>query len=333
MTEQSKMSKHIDKNVLIFFLLLFLSSASLLAYKVYKNAPCKEVMFTIDSNKFMQGELIKFSDETEGAEVWNWRFGDSTEINTSRKPIHIFKKPGEYKITLLVNNICERTETIIIKEKVELLDPNKFPKFSLPDDIIVGETLEVSDKTPNASTWEWRFGETAKANSTKKSAEYIYKTSGFKTVSLIVNGDIKYLKKIIINVLPKEEKIVKIKSKPWSRPPPKRFIKDNPINMGEEKEEEKEKPKEIPFISENDFKEKLLLVSKGELKPNHFNEYLCGINKDIIVNKKLTTFLIFCEKIKNKKIKIKEFSILRDSGSNCIKTITINYRKTGFWFF
>ncbi len=331
--KQNNMSKHIDKNVMFFFITVFLVSASALAYRFYKQIPCKEVIFSINAKEFRQGELVKFIDETEGAKIWNWKFGDSTEAETLKDPIHIFTKPGEYKIRLIVNDLCEKIETITIKEKIELLDPDKKPKFSLPKSIMVGQVLRVKDSTFNASTWEWRFGENARVDAKTRYAKYEYKTPGLKTVSLIVNGDLKHIAKKRIRVLPieKEEisKIPIIKEKPmpvvWN-------IKKNPKKVEELKIKKSPKKVIVPFINEAEFKKKLLLVAKGRMKPNQFSEYMCGnINQSIVVDGKNTTFLVFCQKINGKKIRIKSLTLYRDKGSNCIKTVSLKYRNLGIW--
>lgn len=333
MEEQNNMSKHIDKNVIFFFIAVFLVSGSLLGYKYYKNIPCKEVIFSFKADEFRQGELINFFDETEGAKIWSWKFGDSTDVESLKDPIHIFKKPGEYKVTLLVNNTCEKVVTINIKEKLELLDPDKFPKFTLPKSIMVGEKLKVKDMTENASTWEWRFGETSSVNAKTRYASYVYEVPGLKTVSLVVNGDLKYMKEQRILVTPKPEektKIPLIKAIPRT---PDFGIKAKPKTAIKEKPKEKPKAKKIvPFINEANFKNKIILVSKDKMRPRQFSEYMCGnINQSIVVNGKNTTFLVFCQKIQGKKIKIKRLSLFRDPGSNCIKSVAIKYRSIGVW--
>ena len=325
-------STHLDKSVIYIFLIVFFLSASMFAYKYSKYAPCEDVSFNINTNDYSIGSLIKFEDLTDNATNWEWDFGDNTIISTQKKPLHIYKEPGEYNVRLLVNGICEQSERITILQKKELLDSTKFPVFNIPKTIRVGRTLTVEDKTENASSWEWRFGETADANSKTKLASYIYKEPGFKTISLIVNGEIKYMSKQKIEVLPLKEvakntfdDIPDAPSKPaWDikEEPANTTIKDRPNT-----------PKLVPYIGHEDFKKKLILVSKEEMSPNQFVDYFCGdINKPIIANGKNTTFLVFCEQIKDKKLKIKNFEIFRDKGSNCIKTITIDYKK-GFGIF
>lgn len=333
--KQNNMSKHIDKNVMFFFITVFLVSASALAYRFYKQIPCKEVIFSINAKEFRQGELVKFIDKTEGAKIWSWRFGDSTEAETFKDPIHIFTKPGEYKIRLIVNNFCEKTETITIKEKIELLDPNKIPKFSLPKSITVGQTLKVKDSTFNASTWEWRFGENSRVDAKTRYAKYEYKTSGLKTVSLIVNGDQKHITRKKIRVLPIEEEKVVVSNIPIIKDKPMPVvwnIKDKPKEIEELKIKKSPKKAIVPFIDEDEFKKKLLLVAKNRMKPSQFSEYMCGnINQSIIVDGKNTTFLVFCQKISGRKIRIKSLTLYRDKGSNCIKNVSLKYRNLGIW--
>jgi len=326
-------STHLDKSVIYIFLGVFFLSASVFAYKYSKYAPCEDIKFHINTNNYTIGSLIKFEDLTDGATDWQWDFGDSTLIATQQKPLHVYYKPGEYNVRLLVNGICEQSETITILQKKELLDSTKFPVFNIPKSIQVGRTLTVEDKTENASSWEWRFGETADVNAKTKLASYIYKEPGFKTISLIVNGELKYISKQKIEVLPLKEApkntfidIPDAPSKPiWNikEAPETSTIKDKPKT-----------PKLVPYIGHEDFKQKLILVSKEKMSPNQFADYFCGdVNKPIIVNGKNTTFLVFCEKIKDKKIKIKNFEIFREKGSNCIKTITIDYKKSGLGIF
>lgn len=334
MLNNTNSSKHLDKMVIYVFAATFLLSATVFAVKYNKYAPCEEVNFSIETNNFRVGNIIRFQDNTQGAKTWEWHFDDSTSTSSSKTPMHIYKKPGEYKVLLKVNGICEKTELVTIKPKKIVVDSTKFPVFTIPESIVVGDTLKIQDQTQNATTWEWRFGETANVNSTHKNPGYVYSEPGLKTISLIVNGNLNYITKKKINVLPKpeiEEPTIadvpdnddawKIKHKPMVD---LLEIKDKPADAPTEKV--------VPYISEADLQQKLLQLADEKLKPNAFLDYLCGdINKNIIVNGKSQSFLVFCEKIKGKNIKFKELNIIRDNGSNCIKTMTIEWKKKGLF--
>lgn len=326
MSNKKHISQHLDKSVIYLFLATFLISATVLAYKFTKYAPCEDVSFEVKAQTYTIGELVKFNDATIGATSWRWDFGDKTPTFTQNEALHIYKQSGEYVVKLIVNNTCESTKTITIKDKKVIVDSTKFPVFEIPKSIKFGETLTVEDKTPNATTWEWRFGETTSANAKTKTAKYQYKEPGLKTVSLIVNGDLKHITVKRIEVIPKPESKKDI-IKPVTNAKPKGWnIKLKPETGVEV---EKKSPKVVPYISEAEFANKLILVSQEKMSPKQFSEYFCGdVNKPVIVNGKNTTFLVLCGKIKDKKIKLKKVELFRDKGSNCIKTITVDYKKS-----
>ncbi len=328
-------SKYIDKNVIYFLLIMLLFSSTILAYQIFSSFPCEEVKISVDAKEYRVGELITFIDYTEGSTIRKWDFGDNSKGSTKREALHVFDKPGLYQIQLFVNNTCSIDREISIQEKKFVLDTTKVPELSLPDKIVVGELLTVADATENAYSWEWRFGETARANATTKEASYRFEEPGLKTVSLIVNGDIEHIAKKRITVLPKEikkEEIRVIKSAPKITQEDLGW--DIPYEPEERKKAAKKeatkvvKEKISPYISEPAFKKRLLQFSKGNGSEKQFAPYFCGdIDKGIIVNGKRTTFLLFCQKIKRKPIDIKQLTLFRNKGSNCIQNANITYKK------
>ena len=329
MSTNRNMNRHLDKNVVYFFIVLFLVSAGALAFRIVNYIPCNEVVFTVESNELRSGELIQFKDNSEGAETWKWEFGDSTEVDTDRDPTHTFKKAGEYRVRLVVNNRCEEIVEITIKDRRVLLDPNKYQMFTLPETIRVGEVLEVKDESENTSTWEWRFGEIAGIHAKTRSAEYVYNKPGVKTISLIVNDDIEYIIKKRITVLPKLGSNNGVREIEEFRRDPFGDIKPRRDDSGGE-EENYIKPKVVPDINDRNFQLEIILISSEKKKPQDLTKYFCGdINMTMVANGDNTTFLEFCEKIKGKKIKVKSINVIRDAESNCISTFTIKYRKRG----
>ncbi len=309
-------SHYLDRSVVVFFLAAFLISSSILAYRYTTKVPCDRVDLDIKANKFDVGELIRFKDKTIGAESWKWDFGDETFESTSQEALHVYKKPGKYKVRLLVNNSCEKITTLTIHEKKKVLDPTKFPVFNVPKRIAVGEELVVGDETPHAESWEWRFGETAESNSSEQKASYVYTTPGLKTISLIVNGDLTYITKKQIEVVPSPEKEV-IADPTWQ-------IEQALI----------EEPVVMPQISDAEFEQRIMMVSRGEITADAFSDFFCGdLNEQQIVARgKTMSFLVFCEKIKKRRIKkIKSLQISREKKSNCINAVTIDYKRKGIF--
>ncbi|WP_346882974.1 PKD domain-containing protein [uncultured Algibacter sp.] len=322
----SQKTKHLDKSVIYFFVITFLISASVFAYRYTQHMSCSEILFNINATAFRQNRLITFKDNTYNANSWTWDFGDGTPFSTSKAPSHIYKAPGEYTVSLTVNNMCEKTRVVTIKAKQSILDSTKLPKFKIPKSIKVGETLTIKDETENASTWEWRFGETAEVNSNKRIAKYVYKKSGLKTISLIVNGDIKHIVKKRITVIPIQEEEDDINPITSTGRGIRDGIKKHPNDKGDSDDDDDAKP--VPYINEADFKNKLILASKKEITASAFSEYFCGdLNKNIIVNGRNVSFLVFCEKIKGKRLRIRNLTIYRDEGSNCIKSVGLRHIK------
>ncbi|KAA1245330.1 PKD domain-containing protein [Aquimarina sp. RZ0] len=320
---------HLDKSVVLFFIITILVTASVFAFKFINYTPCEIVDFEFNDKKdYRVGEIVRFKDNTKGVTQRAWDFGDSSKIDTRISPYHTYEKPGLYIVKLKVNGRCESQEEITINEKIFILDSTKLANFDIPRVINVGKTLKIEDKTLGATSWEWRFGETASINSTEKNPEYVYKTPGLKTVILVVNGDIRYATKKKITVLPEEKP--KDKPRPIVKPkdPKPRnpgIIPVDPIGIEPVKEEEEFK---APFISKKSFEDKLVLVADKKATAESFSEYLCGnLDLTIIANKKKTTFMKLCERIRRKGMKLKELEISREEN-NCINNIVIRYKNT-----
>ncbi|WP_298320647.1 PKD domain-containing protein [uncultured Aquimarina sp.] len=319
---------HMDKSVVLFFIITILVTATVFAFKYVNYTPCEIIEFSYSKTEARVDESIEFEDKTIGALEWKWDFGDSTATDTRRKLFHTYKKPGEYTVSLIVNGKCPKIQTITVLEKEEVLDPLKKAKFKiLTPKIRVGEKLKVQDNTLDATSWEWNFEDAIGGNSKEQNPEYVYNTEGKKTITLIPNGELKYATKQTIEVLPKkdvpvrrDETVVREIS----------TIPVDPIGEGSIDVDPKDEFK-APFINEKSFKAKLILVSTKKASVNDFKDYLCGnLDLPIIVNRKRTTFIEFCEKIKGKGIKIKELELTREDN-NCIKNIVLKYSKTSIF--
>ncbi|MFD2561086.1 PKD domain-containing protein [Aquimarina rubra] len=327
-TSSNKTNYHLDKSVILFFIITILVTATVFAFKYVNYTPCMIVDFSFKDKEVRVDESIEFEDKTVGALEWKWDFGDSTAIDTRRKPYHTYKKPGEYNVSLIVNGKCPKMQKITVLEKKEVLDPLKKAKFKiLTPRIRVGEKLKVEDNTLNARTWEWNFEDALGGTSKEKNPEYVYNTEGKKTITLIVNGELKYATTQTIEVLPKKEEKIKRDETVV------RDVSTIPVDpIGEDPIGEDPKDEfKAPFISNDSFKAKLILVSTKKASVKDFRDYLCGnLDLPIIVNRKRTTFIEFCEKIKGRGIKIKELELTHEKN-NCIKNIVVDYKKTSLF--
>ncbi|WP_062061874.1 PKD domain-containing protein [Aquimarina longa] len=329
-TSDNLKNSHIDKSIMLFFIITFLVTATVFAFKYANYTPCNIIDFDITAKNYRAGEIIRFKDHTKGATKREWDFGDSTETRVGATPFHTYEKAGKYDVKLTINGKCENITTLTIKEKAFILDSTKLAKFKIPNSIKVGQVLKLKDETKGAVKWEWRFGETAEVNSDKKNPNYIYESAGLKTITLVVNGDPRYGTKKKIKVLPSVKKDTKPKRRIRKRQDASSLIKYAPTTVKLNNAPKTEF--RAPNIKNNDFKLKLILVSNKKASAKDFSEYLCdNLQMPMTARGKKTNFIDFCDKIRGKNIKIKELEIFRNKKTNCIEYITVQYSKSGLF--
>ncbi len=327
-------NKSVDKSILVLLAGIMLVALTVFSFKAITHKPCEIVNFDIQAKHYRVGEIIRFKDFSEQAERLEWDFGDDSEYRHDANPFHTYEAPGTYDITLTVNGSCDYTKTVVIAEKRFVIDSSRIAAFEIPSTIKVGELLSAKDLTKNATSWEWRFGETAAVNSTYQNPTYAYKTPGLKTVTLIVNGDPRYSTQKKINVLrnggmalppPKPKTYKKKKSKGLP-------VKPGGVGTGSVVPNPNEQANiEKTIISRKAFAEMLIKVSDEEANAGDFDPYVCGnLEIPVYTKGKQLTFVEFCSKIQGKNIKIKALEILRNKKTNCIEYISIDYSKSLF---
>ena len=102
----------------------------------------KTVDFTYSPSQPKAGEKVVFTNASDFGEDWAWDFGDNT-FNTLKSPSHVFRKPGEYTVTLMVDS----SSRYILKKTIEVFDT--IPSFTCSSDSI----LYFESVTFNASVW------------------------------------------------------------------------------------------------------------------------------------------------------------------------------------
>lgn len=116
---------------------------------------CKriEVDFSYSPTTPCAGQVVTFSNLSTAGEEWSWNFGDNT-ISLAKNPKHIYKKPGTYIVTLMVDssryNTCAREITVY----------DTVPTFVCSTDSIlhyqeVQFTANVYNPFNHSLTYEW----------------------------------------------------------------------------------------------------------------------------------------------------------------------------------
>ena len=151
---------------------------------------CKRVTvdFTYSPTEPKAGETVKFSNNSSAGESWAWTFGDNT-TSMSKHPNKVYKKPGEYLVTLMVDSAKYQTHSKIIKVY------DTIPTFVASSDTI----LQYYNVTLNANIYnpfkyELQYQWTLPTNCQLVSGELIdasisvyFTTTGNHTVQLLID--------------------------------------------------------------------------------------------------------------------------------------------------
>ncbi len=180
-----------DSKVLFVMLFVALAGLFFMAFRYKNKVPCDKIDFTFrTANKFdvaFSNEPVFFSAVLQGAEKWQWDFGDNSPVDKSSGPYpsHMYEKPGVYTVRLKVNDDCEEIKTINInsreKEGKKLVIRVQWP----PEPLYAGREYYFTDSTTGAETWSWFFDDEPKRS--RQSLAYQFLEPGLHKVVLVIN--------------------------------------------------------------------------------------------------------------------------------------------------
>jgi gliding motility-associated-like protein len=118
-----------------------------------------------------------------------WNFGDNT-YSTERNPQHFYNIPGNYTVTLIVTDssfYCDITDTATAN--IYIAPNNVIADFSTDkNEYELYETVKFTNKSQNATSYRWDFGDGD--YSTKTNPTHIYIREGEFTVCLNAYNDL-----------------------------------------------------------------------------------------------------------------------------------------------
>ncbi|GAB3013011.1 hypothetical protein GCM10027051_15280 [Niabella terrae] len=350
MEPKQNTSFRLDDNVVIAFLVACVLGSMAFAVRYSNYKPCRSFSIKTLTTNITTGTLVRFeADVAAKYKVYEWDFGDNQDSKTaSHTVVHSFDRPGEYIVTLKLDNRCLESTTIYVQQAAEIVDSSQMPRAIIPETAEINMPITFHDTTHDANAWEWRFGETDVVDAFSKDPTYVYKQPGWKTITLTVNGNNRsvLVKKIFVN--PPREKTVTAPVRPQRQAPrgpanprPETDPLDeqlNPKPQSETKPEAKPAPPPVvkaPDLSIQDLKKMLYGVADKKLSAASFAKYFCN-NTNIYtnVNGKSYTFAEYCSKLANLKrgaSDIKKMSVIptKNIETNCITSlnIVVTYRQ------
>jgi hypothetical protein len=330
----SKITSHIDPMVLYTFLALLGISIVILAFQAAGREDCSDASIIFGSQQhagkkssFYVGEVLTFRADVRGGRSngLSWDFGDSTSQAPGTQVYHAFSKAGSYIITLSRGKCTWHEEVIVLNnlpEKAPDTGGDLYPVIDGPEEVFAGRTVVFSNRSPNASSWQWQLLQPGADVHSGSSVKYTFGSAGERILSLIVNGDSSKMVTKRITVFPA----------PAARPSnggfqPVEFPEDTkPADPNAGAQPVPEKPK-TPAISDDEFRYMLTQVIEKQKNANDFSVYLCdNLNARVLLNDKDTdSFSHFCSRIRGKKrFKIEVLNLLKDQNG-CVKEIRVRY--------
>ena len=117
---------------------------------------------------------------------WNWNFGDSSPINNTASPSHLYAVAGNYTVILIVNNSLGCADTITKTVKVYYNPTAGFTSNNvcLGDTVYFNNTSAVDTSTSITGNL-WVFGDSS-PTSNLQNPNHRYSTAGTYTVTLVI---------------------------------------------------------------------------------------------------------------------------------------------------
>lgn len=342
MSQRTPNRFRLDDRVFLTMLAVSVLALCVLAFRYKSYEPCRPVSLIARDSVYFTDVPIQFRAESKGAETFEWNFGDGTPHvrSTSATVFHTFRGMGSYQVTVTVNGKCTQWKKIVVKKAQEVYDAPAAPEFSGPDSAYVNTFVTFTDRTLDATSWEWKFEESDNTGNSDRTASYRYTTPGPKTVFLRINGRSDRASTRMIYVKEqrqqssgeKEDKTVKKKQDNG------RNWRDIEINKEPDTPPPPPPPeqKKAPEISTGDLAAMLKQVASGKKTAADFSEYLCGnTNIEVYYNDRKMSFTEMCETIRKvkreKKIKSLEVQKLYKSPLNCILSLSVDLDKKGLF--
>ncbi len=319
-----------DIAIIKLFAAISIISLVVIFFKYSKYYSCDNIQINTISNKYQEGEVVAFNCDFLQAGEYIWDFGDGSPVQYGSMVNHIYQSSGRFLLTLRVDNVCFKEEYITINHIKDEREFNLYPVFTIPEIAYIDEPFTVTDRTKDGEKWEWRFGESFGIDAETKTAEYTYRTTGVKQITLVVNGRYEFAGKKTITVLPAPEKEIKplVILEPEEEEPLPIDTSFAPVSPSLTKV----KYEYVAEVLTNEvLSEILMLISEGKKTVNDLIPYTCGdVEIPVRVNELRTRLDKFCAKIKGKKIKIVELEILKNEKTNCVTFIKITYKQSRF---
>lgn len=162
----------------IIVAVLVLAVVFLLMKLLFNN---REINAHLLKDEIFLNENLVYTDNTNGAEKWQWEFGDGSK-SAEQSGFYKFREAGTYLVRLTVDGKLQQQFAVVVKDTVPVMAIDSI-RISGPTAGTVGEQLRL-EAEGNANIFEWSFGETGRVDVKGRTAFYTYRTPGRYNVML-----------------------------------------------------------------------------------------------------------------------------------------------------
>lgn len=148
----------------------------------YKLVP--DASFKVDTFQGCYPLRVQFTNQSIGGSTYSWDFGDE-RYSSERNPVHTFRQPGEYTVTLTAPGPDNVDGTY---QRKILVHDHPTADFTYGPDVLYvpGDVLRAYSNSVDADKYLWDFGDGN--TSTQVNPAYKYKDKGFYTLTLEVTS-------------------------------------------------------------------------------------------------------------------------------------------------
>lgn len=331
MEKRQTLNIRLDENVILVMLVTAVLAVIVMLVRYRNYDACIPFTLTSRAGNYYTGEVVRFETNAKKYSRLVWDFGDNQSNETAvSSAVHAYDQPGEYTVALTLNGSCTEYKTIYITRAPQVVDSVLLPKFLFPQSAEVGKPIKFEDTTHGALQWEWRFGETAGIDATARNPDYVYRTPGLKTVSLVINNNPLQLAIAKVYVNPAAPAPVKKKAVAAA---PVIVIPEKPTYapIGDLLPPPPQEVKKAPEISKPELEAMLKQVANNFKNAESFSPYLGGnLNIQVSLNGTEVTFSELCNKLSSlkneKKIKRLNVQMVKNDKTNCIVALVVDMK-------
>ncbi len=329
--EQPNNKPVFDRSIWITVALTAVMGLFVLGYKLLTYSDCTGADFTFDRDQLIAGHIVSFKDQSPQAAGREWAFGDGSPPAAGEEVLHVFKHPGEYRVTLQVDGGCSVRKQVVVRKREPAVPSSRYPDFSMPPTARVGEPVRFTDNTAGAKEWQWSFGETMQVDARTKEPTYVFQSSGVKTVMLIVNGKERYAAKKRITVFARPVEEPKFDLDLPERAELKQEKVGDTISIAEVPLAPPLKPvpqNRTPELSRMQLEDYLLQVAEEQRAPETLIPFCCeGFNTRVRADGEEKSLRVLLQDIQGKKVSIENLEVLKQRETGCIDLIKVDYNR------